>query len=128
MVASQSSAARDVGSTSASGSATTWAAAYAIRLLGGPGGSSRTARPPGAYGASEPSAYGSRTCSVISSLLLGFSISRLLPPPARRAAEPFAIGPSPDTRLQLNVPLHPSGAPPASPRRGSRAPTARAWG
>src|SRR5215203_7035976 len=72
MVASQSSAARDVGSTSARGSATTWAAAYAIRLLGGPGGSSRTACLPSAYGSSEPSAYGSRTCSVILTLLLSF--------------------------------------------------------
>src|SRR5215212_8973099 len=70
MVASQSSAARDVGSTSAGGSATTCAAAYAIRLLGGPGGSSRAACRDGAYGANEPSACGSKTCSVIVSLLL----------------------------------------------------------
>src|SRR4028119_1465055 len=69
MVASQSSTARDVGSTSASGSATTWAAAYAIRLLGGPDGSSRTGCLPGAYGSREPSACGSRICSVILSLL-----------------------------------------------------------
>src|SRR5215212_9524540 len=69
MVASQSSAARDVGSTSASGSATTWAAAYAIRLLGRPGGSSKGTNRPSAYGASEPSPCGSRTCSVIWSLL-----------------------------------------------------------
>src|SRR5215208_6649636 len=86
MVASQSSTARDVGSTSASGSATTWAAAYAIRLLGGPGGSSRTACLPGAYGSSDPSAYGSRICSVILTLLLWVPIDRLLPPPARRRA------------------------------------------
>src|SRR5215204_1467324 len=86
MVASQSSAARDVGSTSARGSATTWAAAYAIRLLGGPGGSSRTACLPGAYGSSDPSAYGSRICSVILTLLLWVPIDRLLLPPARRRA------------------------------------------
>src|SRR5918994_1831000 len=86
MVASQSSAARDVGSTSARGSATAWAAAYAIRLLGGPGGSSRTACVPGAYGSSDPSAYGSRICSVILTLLLWVPIDRLLLPPARRRA------------------------------------------
>src|SRR5215217_6232121 len=72
MVASQSSAARDVGSTSARGSATTWAAAYAIRLLGGPGGLSRTACLPGAYGSREPSAYGSRICSFFLSILFSF--------------------------------------------------------